>query len=167
MELWIWRNFIKKKNSTKQPNPELAVKRDVKLKESTSLEQPTFLLDVVDFDYNFCYFAGHYYFINDIVINTFNVYELQCTQDVLATYKNDIGSSSQFVLRAQSMYDDTLLDTLYPATTTIASQFSYLTPKKFPDTEASLSYGVYILGVFMSNNQVSDNVRGGVSYLHP
>lgn len=110
MNITVWNNFSKKKNSTKQPSGGTPV--TVTLKENTSIENPVFLLakNINEADYTYVQAFNHYYFVTDIVSVGANLTEVHCNQDVLATYKGNIISSSQFVERSASAYDDTLPD---------------------------------------------------------
>lgn len=56
---------------------------------------------------------GRYYWITDMSYNM-GEWEIRCRCDVLATYKTQIGSSSQYVLRSASAFDTYVMDTLYP-----------------------------------------------------
>lgn len=104
MTLNVFSGFNKRRNSTKQPTG-TGTQYDVYLKDDCSVENPVFLIDGINLNANYCLWNDHYYFIDDIVLNNNNIYELHCTEDVLATYKTDIGSSTQFVERSASSYD--------------------------------------------------------------
>lgn len=112
MQLLLWSNFSKRGNSTKQPARENATYLDVKLKTPTSIERPTFILEgnIENFNYNYCYAFGHYYHITNITSLAYNLLSFDCDQDVLATYKNEILSTSQFVERSSSNYNIFLPD---------------------------------------------------------
>lgn len=103
MELKLWKNFKKRINSTKQPADAEATVMDVVFKSNTSIENPILLIEGIDLDYNYCKLGSHYYYINDIVIVNNSIYELHCTQDVLATYKTDIVNSDAYVEYSQSI----------------------------------------------------------------
>ena len=66
-------------------------------------------------EYNYVYIPdfNRYYFVVDIIweLGTW-VYSLNI--DVLATYKTQIGASSQYVRRCSNTFDGTITDTLYP-----------------------------------------------------
>ena len=73
---------------------------------------------------------GRYYWITDMSYEM-GEWTIRCICDVLATYKTEIGSSSQYVLRSASSYDQQIIDSLYPVkgeptvqTTTAASGYS-------------------------------------------
>lgn len=59
---------------------------------------------------------GRYYWIRDISYEV-GEWSVSCVCDVLATYKSEIGSSIQYVLRSASSYDGTIIDSLYPMKT--------------------------------------------------
>lgn len=108
MQLTLYENFSKRSNSTKRPEGGYNV--DVKLKANTSVEAPVFLIDGINLDINYCKWNNHYYFINDIMLGNNNIYELHCTQDLLATFKDDIGDYTAFVERSASNYNVNLPD---------------------------------------------------------
>lgn len=96
----LWKNFEKRKNSTKQP-PGTSGSYDtlsVVLKEGTSLEQPVFIIKSNDFSYNYAQFNSTYYYVDDIVSEKNQLLELHCSRDLLATYKAKIQAASAHVL---------------------------------------------------------------------
>ena len=88
--------FAKRKNSTKQPSG-LGDTRNVKLKDGTSVDNPTFILTGNDFNFNYAKWDDRYYFVNNIVSLHNNLTEVSCELDVLATYKSEILGSTQYV----------------------------------------------------------------------
>ena len=119
MQIKLWKNFSKRRNSTKIPADENAAIVNVNLKENSSIENPTFLLTTVDFEYNYAYAFGHYYFISDITLITKDVYEIRCEQDILATYKTDIQSTKAHILYSSSNYDLSIIDNRIATSTKI------------------------------------------------
>lgn len=63
--------------------------------------------------------------------------------DVLATWKAEIGASSEYVIRSSYTYQGDIIDVLYPATTKVQTRSANIT-SPFAN---SLSGGCYILGV--------------------
>ena len=112
MLITCYSGFSKKPNSTKQPTG--GTDKTVTLKEPVSVLNPVFIISDYSLSHNYVKWGSRYYFIDDIVIVHNNVAEYHCSTDVLATYKSDIGSSSQYVTRAASNYDLTVADTYYP-----------------------------------------------------
>lgn len=107
-------HFSKRKNSTKRPIGQGA-EVPCLLKTATTFQSPTFILqkpmnDMLQF--NYVKWADHYYFIDSTTSINAGQTEITCTEDVLATYKNEIGgytcfierSSNQTTLANDSMY---------------------------------------------------------------
>ena len=110
-------NFAKKMNSTAQPTIEdVAMVIDGYLKETTTLDRPTFIINSNSLpDYSYAQAFERYYFILDIVSVANNLWEVTCKLDVLATNRNNIGNSTFYVERASSAYTAQLYDTFYPS----------------------------------------------------
>lgn len=89
--------FSKRKNSTKQPTGTGTV-ITATLKDDTSMVQPSFILAGNNFTYNYIQFAGRYYFVDDVISLHNGLCEVQCSIDVLATYKSAIQAASVYVL---------------------------------------------------------------------
>lgn len=116
----------KRINSTKIPTFSDTV--SCVLKQGTSVEKPTFILQGVSpFDWNvaYCETFGRYYFVNDVTYVE-STYEISCTCDYLASYKDEILANTAYVTRSSSLFDEGLSDTLFPtsASTTIQQALS-------------------------------------------
>lgn len=133
-------SFSKRRNSTKQPSG-LSDQRDCKLKETTSVDHPTFIVTGNNFHYNYASWDGRYYFIRDIRSAHNGLTEIDCEIDVLATYKSAILGTTAYVLY-DSVSNTELPDNRLPMKTTktvsAASAACPLTP------DAS---GTYILSL--------------------
>lgn len=108
----------KRINSTKTPT--LSESATCVLKSGTSVESPTFILQgVAPFDWNaaYCETFGRYYFINDVTYVE-SRYEISCTCDYLASYKDEILSNSMYVTRSSNVanFNRSLIDTMFPTT---------------------------------------------------
>lgn len=101
MEIKLYHNVIKKIDSTYKPVSDVFEVRQVRLKEETSIMNPVFTLSDYNPQYNYLYVTawGRYYFISDVKLNVNGVWELYCTFDALATYKDSIGALTTFVER--------------------------------------------------------------------
>lgn len=103
-------DFAKDKKSTKIPTIE-GIIYDVVLKENTSILNPIFQLKLDTTPvFNYLRYLFSFYFVEDIIHITNNIYEVHCSLDVLASYRNDILSSQQFVVRSASDYNIYLRD---------------------------------------------------------
>lgn len=104
MEITLYRNFSKRRNSTKRPQG--GETRSVRLKEPTTILKPSFLLTSVDSDYNYLQWNGRYYWISDIEIQTANIIEIRCEVDPLASWVDSIRAYSGMVLYDTSANND-------------------------------------------------------------
>lgn len=116
MNLTVWVNFSKRRNSTKRPTGGDAI-YDIKIKERTSYMKPTFILHSPSIEATYCKFSDRYYYINDIVFVAYEQFELVCELDVLATFKTEIGNYSTLISRASSDQNYDVVDSIYPAKT--------------------------------------------------
>lgn len=103
-------HFSKRKNSTKRPTGQ-GTEVPCLLKSATTFQSPTFILqkpmnDMLQF--NYAKWADHYYFIDSTTSINAGQSEISCTEDILATYKNEIGNYTCFIER--SNHQDPLLD---------------------------------------------------------
>lgn len=82
---------------------------NVVLKDSTNLMNPTFILKTQDLVYNsnyvYCSFTKRYYYIESVEAMTGGRVAIHCKIDVLFTYRNEIMSSSAWVIRSESTTD--------------------------------------------------------------
>lgn len=101
MQITLYSNFYKRQNSTLRPASGGTVK-DVNLKRDCSISSPVFLLDGIDNSVNYVLWQApgsfdRYYYVSDITLRNDNIYEVSCSLDVLATFKNDIGSTRAYI----------------------------------------------------------------------
>lgn len=97
-------HFSKRKNSTKRPIGQ-GTEVPCLLKTANTFQSPIFILqrpmnDMLQF--NYCKWADHYYFIDSTTSINAGQTEITCTEDVLATYKNEIGSYTCFIERSSN-----------------------------------------------------------------
>ena len=113
MNIYVWTNFTKRHNSTKQPTG--GTLKVCKLKEETSLIRPSFILAEPLTQYTYVQAFGNYYFVDDVINLDGHRSEVVCSMDYLATYKSNITGYTAFVERAASSYDVFLNDPLLSA----------------------------------------------------
>lgn len=168
-------NFTKRENSTLQPG--VGVVRDdfaCKLKDNCSIISPIIELVVPTgytitslINYNYCYIQdfSRFYFVADKVFLTNNIIEYHLECDVLATYRQQIGAASEYVLRSASTYDTNVLDDLYPMNAEVSYiNGTYTGPGVTPVVEKWNPFGasnMIILGIINSSNT---NKNGAVTY---
>lgn len=106
----------KRENSTKQRT--MSTTQNCLLKNGCSMLYPTLLLEL-DTD-SFPTYTGfkiedRYYNVTDIKSVRQNLFEISGEVDVLATYKTEIGSATEYIARAASANDPLIIDMKYPA----------------------------------------------------
>lgn len=153
--------FNKKENSTKRPTS-VGASFNCIIKEESGVVNPSIELDLglasSPSSYNYAYIEefDRYYWIEEWT-NIYPLWRASLKVDVLATYKNDIGNTPLYVLRASNEYDGSIIDTLYP------SKVYNTVSVNFPDidlwTSTPLASGTFIIGVVASYGAF-----GGVSY---
>lgn len=97
-------HFSKRKNSTKRPTGQ-GTEVPCLLKSATTFQNPTFILqrpmnEMLQF--NYAKWADHYYFIDSTTSINAGQTEISCTEDVLATYKNEISNYTCFIERSSN-----------------------------------------------------------------
>lgn len=97
-------HFSKRKNSTKRPTGQ-GTEVPCLLKSATTFQNPMIILqkpmnDMLQF--NYAKWADHYYFIDSTTSINAGQTEISCSEDVLATYKNEISNYTCFIERSSN-----------------------------------------------------------------
>lgn len=155
----VFYSFAKKRNSTKVPVSG-GNTYNCFLKDPCSISNPTIELNGGNkAAWNYCYIAAfdRYYFITDWVTDH-DRWIAHCKCDVLASFKNTIINSTQYIIRAASRKNPYLQDPIYPMST-----------KRSFDSETisdifSRSSAKYVIAVSNMDN-TADSKINGVQYL--
>ena len=164
-------SFKKKTNSTLRPDPDNPLEAPVwtgncLVKAGSQIVAPDLEIglpankNVSKWNYAYIPDWGRYYFISDMTYDNGQwVFHLDC--DVLATYKTDIGNSTQYIARASytsaldPVYNDEIIDTGYPTLSNVAiDRFT-------PGGSAFIENQCHVVGII---NYDSVSFMGGVSY---
>lgn len=154
--------FSKRENSTAVPST--GTKYDIVFKDDTSILNPHIILECPSgtsmstmIGYNYCYIGEfkRYYFVRDAILLTDKIIEYALEVDVMASWKSNIGSASEYVLRAASDYDEDVIDNLYP----VNANVSYDSSGDFNPLSGYSS--TTVLGVI---NNKANSKRGAVTY---
>lgn len=153
LTITVYSGFSKRINSTKRPSGGTNI--DVLLKHPTSVIKPTFIISGFNTSWNYIGWGNRYYFVEDIIILSNTQAEYICSLDVLATYKDVIGSSSQFVVRSSASSNGNIIDTKYPTEANPVGLQQWL-----PNLESDMyqTGGGYVVGT------ISNDSESGVSY---
>lgn len=140
----------KKYNSTLQPS--LSDTYDCKYKEGCDLVSPTVIIRSTNTNYNYAYMDGRYYYVSSCIAAPSSFLEITLECDVLATFKSQIGASTQFVERAKDLKDGTMVDNLRAAKSDLVQTVS--------ESAMDALSGCYVIGV----RGASDTLAKGVKY---
>lgn len=108
-------NLSKRQDSTKVPTGS-GTDIAVNLKNGADFDNPVFEMSTDVTGYNYMAWNGHYYFITGRRYLYNNYYEISCTVDALGSYRSQIMSSSQYIMRTsvESLANYELIDNSYP-----------------------------------------------------
>lgn len=114
MEILLY-SFSKEPNSTAQPSESSGLSVQGQLREPSSIESPIIAFQNVEPIYNYAYIPkwNRYYFINNWTCEL-PLWSASMAVDVLASFKTDIGNSTQYVLRSASQFNGNVIDSMYP-----------------------------------------------------
>ena len=153
----------KKPNSTKQPTG-TATTYKCNLIEPTSFTAPDIALavQVKPTSYNYAYIPefSRYYFIQDWSYSA-GLWRASLSVDVMASYRDYIGSQKQYILRCSATSDGNIVDTLYPTKNSPSTVLTYSEDIGGDNPfKSNFSEGVYIVGIINSDS----GAIGCVSY---
>lgn len=149
-------SFDKRKNSTKRPTGGSRV--NIELKAPTDIIHPTIRLNYSGSPHGFNYlyipdFAKYYYVDSWRWME--GLWECDCTEDYLATWKDVIGGSTQYILRSSHTYNTNVGDSYYP---TRGGTVNYYAAGTNPFA-STFDGGCYVVGLINSDS-------GGVGAVH-
>lgn len=136
----------KEVNSTYKPSIIESDFLEVRLKDRTSLLTPTFeiyntdITGLSEVNYVVAKEFNRCYWIMNITFTSNNIAELECKEDVLATYREQILNSTQFVMRSESEYSNAYTDPILPMQAFVEERYSVQTIEEFKK-------GFFVLGV--------------------
>lgn len=167
-------NFNKKTNSTKKP---LATDEYVSLtgriRTECTIINPEIDFKLEQFEtaptFNYAQIEAfnRYYFINNWTFNE-GLWSASMSVDVLASFKEDIDSDREYILRSASEKDGNIIDSYYPSainfeenTKDIGSVIDYQLTETYTDYfDRDFLQGVYVFGVIGSEG------RFGITYYY-
>lgn len=144
-------SFAKNRNSTARPSSgAVQLSGDIKGDFTPLNMDITFKFDTADVipPYNYAYISqfSRYYYITDWVF-VGGLWRGSFTVDVLATYRQEIFNSTQFVARAAGEKQDGLIDTAYPTISGSNRGANEITQTQTDFWGSGFSDGTIVLGV--------------------
>lgn len=167
MTIEFYTTFYKRENSTKRPSDGFSSRTLTgHLRDACSVMHPIIDIEpagtgqLLPYQYTYAYIPifSRYYFVRDWRWNN-GLWQVVMDEDILATWKTQIGVNTCYVLRHDSDtdYNENISDTAYPATTEIVTD----TFPMFNTFAAGLADGCYIIGVIGND---PSNAVGAISY---
>ena len=115
MKQW---SFSKRKNSTLTPTG-AGSDASIVLKHGANIISPVFTMaSASEPAFNYCQFNGRYYFVKSKTNLRNGMWDIECIEDYLGTWKTDIGSTSTVILYATGGRND-IIDNRIPLKDTI------------------------------------------------
>ena len=160
----LYASFAKKENSTATP-PSVPLSLNCVLKEDCSIHYPVLGIEngstwnPATYNYAFIGDFHRFYFISDWSYKN-GLWWAQLKVDPLGTWKTYIYNSTEYVLRASSVYDNTIADMMFPAKSTSTGWQSFWPNQSHTPWQRSFSSGFYVVGIINSDS----SSIGAVSY---
>lgn len=154
----IFYQFAKRTNSTKRPSG--GQEFGIDLKAPCNIIDPEIKIATQSdpTGYNYCYLPtfSRYYWVKNWTYSG-GLWVASLTVDTLASYREQIGNSTEYVTRSSAQYDGTISDGLYPASAKVQSVTTAF-QGGFAET---ISGGFFVIG-FIAKNA---NSIGAVTYV--
>lgn len=150
--------FAKRTNSTKRPSGGQGFGID--LKAPCNIIDPEIQIatqsDPTGFNYCFLPAFSRYYWVKNWTYSD-GLWNASLTVDTLASYRDQIGSATEYVVRSSAKYDDTITDGLYPATAKVQS----VTTSFQGGFAETISGGFFVMGFIAK----AANSIGAITYV--
>lgn len=140
--------FAKRTNSTKRPSG--GQDFGIDLKAPCNIIDPEIKIATQSdpTGYNYCYlptFSRYYWVKNWTYVD--GLWNASLTVDTLASYRDEIGYSTEYVVRSSAKFDPKIADNLYPTKATITTRTIYTNSTPFTDDPESGSQGFFVVAV--------------------
>lgn len=154
----IFYQFAKRTNSTKLPSG--GQEFGIDLKAPCNIIDPEIKIATQNdpTGYNYCYLPtfSRYYWVKNWTYSD-GLWNASLTVDTLASYRDQIGYSTEYVVRSSAKYNGTISDGLYPATAEVRSVTSAF-QGGFSET---ISGGFFVIGFIAK----AANSIGAITYV--
>lgn len=154
----IFYQFAKRTNSTKLPSG--GQEFGIDLKAPCNIIDPEIKIATQSdpTGYNYCYLPtfSRYYWVKNWTYSD-GLWKASLTVDTLASYRDQIGYSTEYVVRSSAKYNGTISDGLYPATAEVRSVTSAF-QGGFSET---ISGGFFVIGFIAK----AANSIGAITYV--
>lgn len=150
--------FAKRTNSTKLPSGGQGFGIDLKAPCNIINPEIKIATQSDPTGYNYCYLPtfSRYYWVKNWTYSD-GLWNASLTVDTLASYRDQIGSATEYVVRSSSKYDGTISDGLYPATAKVQS----VTTSFQGGFAETISGGFFVIGFIAK----AANSIGAITYV--
>lgn len=163
--------FAKKSNSTARPTGTGEVISCI-LKSDSSIRNPVIILErglasAPQWNYAYIQEYGRYYFINNWTWTDHRLWAADLSCDTLATFKQQIGDASLYILRSSAASDGNIVDDYYPTKMTCQTDVTIGTSPwihTVGSDDIDLSAGVFVVGYVTSQQPNDSHMYGSVVY---
>lgn len=140
--------FAKRTNSTKRPSGGQGLGIDLKAPCDIINPEIKIATQSDPTGYNYCHLPtfSRYYWIKNWTYSD-GLWNASLTVDTLASYRNQIGYSTEYVVRSSAKNDPKIVDNLYPTKATITTRTLYADSTPFTDNPESGSQGFFVVVV--------------------
>lgn len=169
VEVTMFRNMRKEVNSTATPgggNFDSSTVYSCVLFEPCSVQNPKIWLavniqaDIHNYNYAYIPHFSRYYWVTDLSFMDGRwLVSLAC--DTLASFKNAIGSSEQYILRSSTLYDTEITDTLYPPT---GGKVQEMRSSGGTPFATSVANGTFVLGI-STGGEIANSTIGSTAFI--
>lgn len=144
----IFYQFAKRTNSTKRPSG--GQEFGIDLKAPCNIIDPEIKIATQSdpTGYNYCYLPtfSRYYWVKNWTYAD-GLWVASLTVDTLASYRDQIGYSTEYVVRSSAKFDPKIADNLYPTKAPITTRTLYANSTPFTDDPESGSQGFFVVAV--------------------
>lgn len=164
-------SFSKRENSTYRPT-ENGETFSCVLKSGSNIANPEIMLDLGTAEspaWNYAYIQElkRYYYVSDWTWVENRLWSASLSTDLLATFRDVIGSSELYVLRSSAESDGNIVDDYYPCKTTCTTETVIGSSPWIHSSDndnIDLSNGVFVVGYVTSQQPNDSHMYGSVVY---
>ena len=149
----IFYKFAKSRNELKIPST--GTEKEVSLKEDTSVLNPSLIVSSNLADYNYFYIPSfkRYYFVTDYQYLGNNTFAVSGKVDSMGSWRDSILNSRQYIDRAATGYDDSILDTMFPSKA--GKKQNYISGSEVLSAIENFNVASFVIGVIGSRSGAS------------
>lgn len=160
MEVTLYTEFSKRRNSTKNPESpgaiSFSITKNVVLKDKCNMLRPSFFLSDTN-GYVYLKFRNWYYFIMSESYDVNGAHYIECEIDVLGTWRNIIFNTSAFVKYSTSKFNEFIRDDRIATTGKMISQSYHLSLDDYISDHETFMYQIVTY-----SGDPDDNTKCGI-----